>query len=308
MLDPAQLAALAAVHRRGAFDLAAAELHVTASAISQRIKALEETTGTLLIRRGQPCTATDAGLRLIRHHDEIALLERTLAKDLPGLSPGPTTLRIAVNADSLATWVIPALAQTDGLLFDLVIDDPDVSHDWLRRGEGVAALTAHPGPMQGCDTLPLGALRYRATASPAYVLRWFPTGVTAQSLVRSPALTFSDKDKLQAQWAAARGLTRAALPTHRMASSQAFVDACLAGLAWGMNPDLLVSHHIAAGRLVELIHDTALDVALHWQFTRLAAPALAPVTKALRQAAAQALVQKETGAAFATPVPNSPKG
>ena len=134
MLDPAQLAALAAVHRRGSFDLAAAELHVTPSAISQRIKALEETTGTLLIRRGQPCAATDTGLRLIRHHDEIVLLEHSLAADLPGLSPGPATFRIAVNADSLATWVIPALAATSGFLFDLVIDDQDVSQDWLRRG------------------------------------------------------------------------------------------------------------------------------------------------------------------------------
>ncbi len=103
MLDPAQLAALAAVHRRGSFDLAASDLHVTPSAISQRIKALEEAIGTLLVRRGQPCSATNTGLRLIRHHDEVALLERTLAQDLPALAPGQTTLRIAVNADSLAT-------------------------------------------------------------------------------------------------------------------------------------------------------------------------------------------------------------
>lgn len=291
MLDPAQLAALAAVHRRGAFDLAAAELHVTPSAISQRIKALEEQTGTLLIRRGSPCTATRTGLRLIRHHDEIALLERTLAQDLPGLAPGPATLRIAVNADSLATWVIPALAETEGLLFDLVIDDQDVSQDWLRRGEVVAAITAHPGPLQGCDTLALGALRYRATASPDYRDRWFPQGVTPHGLATAPALTFSDKDQLQTRWAAARGLSRAVLPTHRMASSQAFVDACLAGLAWGMNPEPLISAHLAAGKLVELVPDTPLDVALHWQFTRLAAPALAPVTEAVRRAARQTLVQ-----------------
>jgi LysR family transcriptional regulator (chromosome initiation inhibitor) len=291
MLDPPQLAALAAVHRRGSFELAATELHVTSSAISQRIKALEEATGSLLIRRGQPCHATETGLRLIRHHDEIALLERTLAQDLPSLSPGPTTLRIAVNADSLATWVIPALAETEGFLFDLVIDDQDVSQDWLRRGDVAAAITAHPGPLQGCDTVPLGALRYHATASPAFVRRWFPDGVTAPALSRAPALTFSDKDRLQTQWSAARGLSRAALPTHRIASSQAFVDACLAGLAWGMNPAPLISDHLSAGRLVELVPTTPLDVALHWQFTRLAAPALAPVTQAIRRAAARALVQ-----------------
>lgn len=291
MLDPAQLAALAAVHRRGSFDLAAAELHVTPSAVSQRIKALEERIGTLLIRRGQPCAATDTGLRLIRHQDEIALLERTLAQDLPGLAPGPATLRIAVNADSLATWVMPALAATTGFLFDLVIDDQDVSQDWLRRGEVLAAITAHPGPLQGCDTVALGSLRYRATASPGFVARCLPEGVTPQALARAPTLTFSDKDQLQTRWVS-RHLKqqRQALPTHRMASSQAFVDACLTGLGWGLNPEALVASHLASGALVELIPDTPLDVALHWQFTRLAAPALAAVTAALRTAAVRWLV------------------
>lgn len=292
MLDPAQLAALAAVHRRGSFDLASADLHVTPSAISQRIKALEETVGTLLIRRGQPCRATETGLRLIRHHDEIALLERTLAIDLPALSSGPTTLRIAVNADSLATWVIRALAATEGFLFDLVIDDQDVSQEWLRRGEVVAAITAHPGPLQGCDTLALGRLRYRATASPAYVARWFPQGVTPEALTRAPALTFSDQDRLQDRWIArlAPDGRCPAYSSHRMASSQAFVDACLAGLGWGLNPEPLVAPHLAAGSLVELLPDSALDVPLHWQFTRLAAPALTPVTTAIRAAARQCLV------------------
>lgn len=255
MLDPAQLAALAAVHRRGSFDLAAAELHVTPSAISQRIKALEEATGSLLIRRGQPCQATETGLRLIRHHDEVALLERSLATDLPGLSAGPATLRIAVNADSLATWVIPALAMTQGLLFDLVIDDQEFSQDWLRRGEVVAAITSHPGPLQGCDTGPLGLLRYRATASPGYMARWFAGGVTAQTLSRAPALTFSDKDRLQEHWVTRQtggGARRAAFPSHRMASSQAFVDACLHGLGWGLNPEPLVAARLANGALVEL--------------------------------------------------------
>jgi LysR family transcriptional regulator, chromosome initiation inhibitor len=186
--------------------------------------------------------------------------------------------------------VIPALAATEGFLFDLVIDDQDASQDWLRRGEVVAAITSHPGPLQGCDTIALGALRYRATASPAYLNRWFPQGVNAKALAQAPALTFSEKDQLQTRWAATQGLSRAALPTHRIASSQAFVEACIASLAWGMNPEPLVARHLAAGRLVELIPETPLDVALYWQFTRLAAPALQTVTRAIRKAAAATLV------------------
>lgn len=290
IFDALQLAALAAVHRRGSFDLAAADLNITQSAVSQRVRALEERAGTLLIRRGSPSVATEAGLRLIRHHDAVVLLERQVAEELPGVQGGAVSLRIAVNADSLATWVMPALAQVPGVLFDLVIDDQDFSQDWLRRGEVLAAVTSHAGPLQGCDTQPLGALRYVATASPAYMARWFPGGVTAAAVARAPALTYSDKDRLQAQWVAARGLgARAEFPSHRIASTQGFVDACLLGLGWGLNPLPLVAGHLAAGRLVELVPGTPLDVALHWQFARLTAEAIAPLTRALRAAAAQML-------------------
>ncbi|MFN7224328.1 MAG: LysR family transcriptional regulator ArgP [Paracoccaceae bacterium] len=290
IFDPLHLAALAAVHRRGSFDLAAAELGVTQSAVSQRLRALEDRAGTLLIRRGNPSQATEAGLRLIRHFDEVVLLERQVATDLPGVQVGDVNLRIAVNADSLATWVIPALAQVPGVLFDLVIDDQDFSQDWLRRGEVAAAVTAHSGPLQGCDTLPLGALRYIATASPAFMARWFPSGVTADALSKAPALTFSDKDRLQAHWVAARRLgLRSGFPSHRIASTHGFVDASLHGLGWGLNPEPLVAAHLAAGRLVEVVPNSPLDVGLHWQFARLTAGAIQPLTRAMRTAAAQML-------------------
>jgi LysR family transcriptional regulator (chromosome initiation inhibitor) len=230
---------------------------------------------------------------MIRHHDEVVLLERTLAADLPRLSPRPATLRIAVNADSLATWVIPALAEVEGFLFDLVIDDQDVSQDWLKRGEVQGAITSHDRAPQGCDSVGLGWLRYRATASPAYLARWMPEGVTAEALMLAPALTFSDKDRLQEQWVDRQiggRAKRAAFPSHRLASSQGFVDACLAGLGWGLNPEALVGGHIAAGRLVDLSPEAPLDVPLHWQFARLTAPATAPLTRALRAAAGQVLV------------------
>ena len=286
MLDYPQLQALSAVHRRGSFDLAAASLGITPSAISQRIKALEDRIGALLIQRGQPCTATETGLRLIHHFDAVMLMEAAL----PLPDPAPAAVRIAVNADSLATWVIPALSACPGMLFDIVIDDQDVSQDWLRRGEVAGAITSHPGPLQGCDTVPLGRLRYHATASPDFVARWLADGVTLATLTRAPALTFSDKDRLQSDWLATHLGPGIAYPTHRLASSQGFVDAALAGLGWGMNPAPLVAGYLAAGRLVELIPGTPLDIALHWQFARRTAPALEPLTRALRTAAKRVLL------------------
>lgn len=290
MFDYAQLAALTAIHRRGSFDLAAASLSVTSSAVSQRLKALEERMGTLLIRRGTPCEATAQGLRLIRHFEGVMLQEAALSREL-GSETTPATIRIAVNADSLATWVLPALAAVKGFLFDLVIDDQDHSQDLLRHGEVSAAITGHPGPLQGCDTLPLGALRYLATASPEFMAEWFCAGVRPDSLAKAPALTFSDKDRLQRDWIAAQFGTKPgfAFPTHRIASSQGFVDAAALGLGWGMNPQVLIAPHLVAGRLVELVPDCPLDVPLYWQFTRLRGAAIAPLTAAITHAAGRCL-------------------
>ena len=289
MFDYAQLTALAAVHRRGSFDLAAADLGLTPSAISQRIKALEERTGTLLIIRSQPCRATPTGLRLIAHLAQVALLESGLKDSLPHRYHAPTTLRIALNADSLATWVIPALAAVPGFLFDLVIDDQDVAQDWLRRGEVAAAITAVTGPLQGCDTLSLGALRYRATASPAFMAQWFAHGVNARALARAPGLIFSANDRLQTLWATQQTGLKSDMPAHTIGSTHGFVDACRSGLAWGMNPEHLVADHLKAGRLVELISNTPLDIPLQWQFSRLTAAAIAPLTAAILLAAREHL-------------------
>jgi LysR family transcriptional regulator, chromosome initiation inhibitor len=291
MFDYPQLLALAAVHRRGAFDLAAADLGLTPSAISQRIKALEEQTGTLLVVRGQPCRATPTGLRMIAHLDQVALLEGSLHADLPQMDRGPSTLRIAVNADSLATWVIPALAATPGFLFDLVIADQDIAQDWLRKGAVVAAITSAPGPLQGCDTLPLGALRYRATATPAFVDQWFSGGISAHSIARAPTLAFSESDRLQSLWAARETGFTGPLPAHCIASTDGFVAACRAGLAWALHPETLIAPHLVNGTLVDLRPASPFDVPLHWQYSRLTAQAIAPLTAAIRARASQALVR-----------------
>lgn len=293
LTDPA-LTALAQVLRTGSFDAAARSLGVTPSAISQRIKALEDRFGAPLVHRTQPCVGTEAGQRLLRHADEVALLEAELARDLPGLGPAALPhLRLAVNADSLATWVIPALAACAEMLFDLVVDDQDHAADWLQRGAVLAALSTSGTPVTGCDAIPLGSLRYRATASPEFMALYFPDGVTAAALRTAPCMTFNTKDRLQRDWIARVCDTPVVPPTHLLPSTQAFVDAACAGLGWGMNPEVLVAEHLAQGTLCELVPDTPLDTPLYWQVRRLSAPALAPLTDAVRRAARAGLRQPE---------------
>ncbi|MDZ5650191.1 LysR family transcriptional regulator ArgP [Nitrospirillum sp. BR 11828] len=298
MIDYPAARAVALVARTGSFEKAAAALNVTPSAISQRVKALEERLGVVLIERGTPCTATDKGEWLCRHMDHVGLLERELTAHLPGLADAAAagarvTLAIATNADSLGTWFLAAAAaftHASDHLLNIVIDDQDHTADWLRRGRVLAAVTSLDKPVQGCRVTALGALRYHATASPAFVARYFPDGVTMEALARAPALTFNHKDRLQHDWVR-RELGRDIVsPTHWLPSTQAFVDGALAGMGWGMNPAPLVGEHLEAGRLVELIPGAVLDVPLFWQVSRLAAEQLSALTRSVVAIARRELV------------------
>ncbi|MGC4409566.1 MULTISPECIES: LysR family transcriptional regulator ArgP [Rhizobium] len=296
MFDPAQLAALSAVLRAGSFERAAQMLHVTQSAISQRLRQLEEQVGTSLVIRSQPCRATEAGERLFRHAEEVRLLEQGVRRDL-GLSAhtggdaaGFPTLRLAVNADSLATWFVAAMQDIEGVLFDLVIDDQDHSADWLKRGEVRAAISGSAKPVQGCDCRPLGTLRYLATASPRFMAQWFEGDrVTAASLGRAPVITFNSKDRLQVRWAEEVLGVATTGPSHWLPSSHAFVDAAIAGLGWGMNPELLAGAALSDGRLREVVPGKPLDVPLYWHVSRSVAGAMKPITEAVIRASARVL-------------------
>ncbi len=288
-LDPLQLAALSTVLRLGSFDAAAAALRVTPSAVSQRIKALEERIGTTLIHRGQPCTGTAIGNRLAKHAQDVALLEANALAGLPMQDRTAPRVSLAVPADSLATWLIPALAQVPDLLFDLTLDDQDTSDTWLRRGAVSAAVTGHARAAPGCDVHALGHLRYIATASPAFVAQYFAKGVTAKALGQAPMLTFNAKDRLQHRWAETQAGGRLHPPTHQLPSTHGFIDAALCGLGWGMNPQALVQDLLDRGTLISLVENAPLDVPLYWQVTRVMAPALSALTTAIKKSARHGL-------------------
>ena len=294
MLDYPAARAVAMVVQTGSFEGAARALGVTPSAISQRVRALEERLGTVLIERASPCRATAAGDALCRHIELVGLAERDLMTQLPAsaLETDHVTLSVAVNSDSLATWVLPALAgfaRDADILLDIAVDDEDHTTDWLKSGRVVAALTAVAKPVQGCKSIALGSLRYHATASPGFMQRFFADGVTLSALARAPVLTFNQKDQLQNEWVQAVFGQRLAAPTHWLPSTQGFVTAAVQGLGWGMNPASLVHEHLRSGQLVELIADTAFDRPLFWQINRRAAEPLRALSDALRRHAREAL-------------------
>ena len=287
MFDRTALAALSAVLDTGSFEAAAAKLHVSQSAISQRIKRLEDQTGAILIRRTRPATATEAGQRLQAHAETLALLERDVTHAMGGVAtPLDRPLRIAVTADTLASWVLPALPQEAHLFYDLVIDDQDHTAELLARGEVAAAITARKTALTGCDVTPLKPLRYAAFAAPGFVAAHFSNGVTAKALADAPALTFNRKDRLQLHWAGkVAGHAIATLPTHYVPSSHGITEAARAGLGWAVNPLPLVQPLFESGALVRLRPDIVLDTALYWQVPRQNKTALKGLTASLLRSA-----------------------
>lgn len=295
MLDYAALLALAAVVREGSFERAAVALHVTPSAVSQRIRALEERMGCALVVREQPCRATETGRRLCQHVDRVSLMEQDLQGLLPALAPSGVArveLPIAVNADSLATWFAPAMATFAAgapVLVQLAVDDQDHTREWLRSGAVLAAVTGTARPAAGCNSHPLGAMRYVAAATPGFVQRHFGGGVDADSLARAPSLVFNAKDELQARWVRRRCQQDVQLPRHTLPSPQAFVTAAVAGMGWGLQPVALIEPYLRDGSLVELVPDTPLDIPLFWQHARVASPLLDDLSRDVLAAARRAL-------------------
>ncbi len=296
MLDYASLTALACVVREGSFERAAKALHVTPSAVSQRIRLLEERIGCALVVRGQPCQATETGRRLCQHVDRVRLLEHELHGEVPTLDQDGAirvALPIAVNADSLATWFAPAVAAfaaTAPVLLEVAVDNEDHTSEWLRSGRVLAAVTGSARPATGCNSRPLGLMRYVAAASPEFVDRYFAKGVSATTLMVAPSLVFNAKDELQSRWVKRHCRRNVELPRHTLPSPQAFVAAGVAGMGWGLHPLSLIGHHLADGSMVELVPNTPLNVPLYWQQARAASSLLDGLTRKVVAAASSALL------------------
>ncbi len=291
-LDLPQLRALDATARLGTFEAAARALHVTPSAISQRLRALEVSTGRILLVRTKPVQVTDSGRAVLRLARQIDLLTTEVARELGDgtADSAPPSVPIAVNADSMATWVLPALAPlADEVCFDLYREDQAHTSDLLRAGTVMAAVSGEPEPVPGCSSTPLGRMRYRPLATVAFVRRWFPSGPTPDALAVAPVVVFDRKDELQHRYLRDRADPVVAPPTHYVPASADFVTAIGLGLGWGMLPDLQARS--ATANLIALDPGGAVDVELFWQQWRLRSPILDRVREAVVAAAATDLGQ-----------------
>lgn len=304
-LDPAALDCIAALADEGSFERAAQRLAVTQSAVSQRLRALEALLGQLLVVRARPLRLTEAGKQVLRTARQWHALRGDLSRALGAAAAQPERLPIAVNADSLATWVLPALddvvqqGRRQGYGLELIVDDQDFTHDWLREGAVLGCVTTVRQALRGCRVQPLGVMRYIAVASPDFIEAWLPQGLTEANFARTPFLVFNRKDDMQVQWVArAFGVRQPRLLERFVPSSEAYVRAATMGWGIGVAPALQVQPLLDAGALRPLHEPVSVPVALYWHQWQLGAEGggrsglLDVVGQALRAGARTALSRR----------------
>ena len=300
--DPDALECLAAIVEEGGFERAAQRLSITQSAVSQRLRALEAQVGTVLIVRSRPLKPTSAGNLLLKHTKMLRLLRADLERDLKELAPSSLggareeeRISIAINADSIATWALPALTPLaqQGLPMEIITDDQDFTHEWLREGQVLGCVTTLKQALRGCKITPLGAMDYVAVASPELAQTRLNTeggALTAHNFRSLPFVAFNRKDDMQSEFVGkAFGLKRITLNQLFVPSSEGQVRAVLAG--WGVSvlPRLLAQPLMEDRRLVNIAPDFALPIQLYWHCWNLESDVLDALTQALKEAAGKTL-------------------
>ncbi|MDR3641430.1 MAG: LysR family transcriptional regulator ArgP [Humidesulfovibrio sp.] len=302
MLDYKLLEALATVAEEGGFERAAKRLNITQSAVSQRIRQLEETLGQPVLARTQPPAPTIPGRLLLRHARRVGLLETELARGLglgeaqhqSGQAPW-LTIALAINADTLATWfagaVLPLLAQERWVL-DLRVDDQERTHEFLRAGEVTGCISTRATPMQGCRALLLGHMCYHCACAPGFAQRWFPQGLNPEAARVAPAVVFNRQDTVHDRFLEGlHGASPREAPRHHVPDSERFVDFVVGGAGYGLIPHLQAATRLDSGALVDLAPDAPMLVPLYWHSWNIPSALLARLTKALRKAGREQLAQ-----------------
>ena len=279
MFDYKLLEALALVVKEDGFDKAANKLFITQSAVSQRIKTLEEQMGQILITRKSPIKATAKGKELIKHYHQVLKLEDDLSQN-----ENKTVISIGLNEDSLATWFLKAIRsflESGNSLIDLIVDDQEKTSQLLKDGIVSGCISSSPVKIQGCSVRYLGKMEYSMVCTPDFYQRWFKSGFSRESIENAPAVIYNQQDSLHDQYLKQifhRNVT--AYPIHYIPSTEQFLAMIEMNQAYGVVPLIQCGKLIEEKRLI-VLHDGNLDVELYWHHWNINTMMLASLTEVL---------------------------
>lgn len=282
-IDYKLLKALDAVVFEQSFERAAKRLHITQSAVSQRIKLLESQLGQPLLIRGQPLRPNTLGRQLLGHYQRVLQLEAELTNQLNTNGLQTQAMPIAVNADSLSSWFIPALTpllQEKNIELNLYVEDESRTWERMRSGEALACVTSKAGGIAGSESCFLGYMEYLCVATPAFIQRFFKDGINKQTLTTAPAMTFDQHDDMHRQFLQEHfNLQLGEYPCHTVRSSEAFVDLTLANGGYSLNSRFLVEKYLNSGELINLLPQHQVRIPLYWHHWQLAGKLMTQLTE-----------------------------
>ena len=286
MLDYKLVEALALVAQGGGFDKAAKELSITQSAVSQRVKLLEEQMGQILVARTTPPRLTSTGRNLLKHYLQVKRLEDDLFGEIgQQVGKGYAPIAVALNADSLATWFLEAIKSfvvNGAVLLDIRVDDQEQTHQLLRDGEVLGCISTKDQSLQGCRIDYLGQMNYQMLATPEFAQKWFPSGLTLAGVCNAPAIIFNRKDELHHKlFDRVFGQVPDYIPASYVPSAEKFVDFITMGLGYGMLPRQQSERFTGDGRLVDLAPGCNISVKLYWHCWNIKSKLLAQFTRQL---------------------------
>ena len=268
-LDYKLIRALDAVIKTQSFDKASEHLNITQSAISQRIKQLEQQLAQPVLVRSQPLAATALGEKLLRHYRQVRQLEYELIDQVfPEEKDMLVNIAIAVNADSLASWFLPAISpllKQHAIELDLQVIDELYTHELLKKGEVYAALSSSEKPVTGCKVIEIGDVRYILCATPEFVNKYFSKGLNQSSLTKAPGVEFDQRITMHRDYIEQfYGVESGQYPCHLVRSSEAFVTMALESVAYCLIPHFQAQEYLDDGRLIDLAPDNHLVRTMYW--------------------------------------------
>ncbi len=268
MFEYRQLEAMAAVIEAKGFEQGAIRLRITQSAISQRIKLLEESVGTPVLVRASPPELTALGKLLMNHYQKVCLLEDELQQMIhPDHAKKWGPLPIAINRDSLALWFMDAVGdflKQNNVILQLVAEDQEQTYHHLKSGRVFACVSTRKEPLQGCKVNWLGSMNFYLVASPSFCKQWFSDGVTVDSLLQAPAVIFDERDHMLDDFMYENFAILDMPATHQMPALAEYEKFIVDGYAYGLLATVQVEDRLEKTTLFNICPGNAMKLDLYW--------------------------------------------
>jgi DNA-binding transcriptional LysR family regulator len=273
-LTPEVIGLIEAVHRSGSMAAAARELGVVPSALTYRIRQVEDALDVLLFdRSSRQAKLTVAGHELLREGNRILLELDAIANRVKRVATGwEPQLTLAVDSVISRTTVMELCEAFFAMNppTRLKIREEALSGTLQALTSGLADLAIgvglEPTLHKSVQGQPLGSIRFIYAVAPHHPLAQAAEPVTDAMLMAHRAVVVADS--VQRGSGISSGLL-GGQDIFTVPGMQQKLDAQLRGLGGGFLPEYLARPHIAAGQLVEKQMQRATRVvSMHYMWRR----------------------------------------